>query len=68
MKCPNCNYDGAEVIDTRPAHTRIVRRRKCKTCQHKYTTWEMPESELADLRKRAGMIEDLRKIILGDKK
>jgi transcriptional regulator NrdR family protein len=68
MNCPNCNYDGVETVDTRQAHTRVVRRRKCKTCEYKYTTWEMPESELADLRKRAAALDDLRKIILGEKK
>lgn len=68
MKCPNCNYDGVEVIDSRPAHSRIVRRRKCKTCGHKYTTWEVPADELAELRKRASALDDLRKIILGEKK
>jgi len=68
MKCPNCRYEGVEIIDTRAAYTRVVRRRKCKTCQHKFTTWEMPEDELADLRKRAAALDDLRKIILGEKK
>jgi transcriptional regulator NrdR family protein len=68
MKCPKCLTEGVEVVDTRNAYTRTVRRRKCKTCGHKYTTWEMPESELSELRKRSAALDDLRKIILGDKK
>lgn len=66
VRCPRCNHEGVKTHNSRDAGTRVVRSKECVTCAHKYKTWEIPEDELRDLRERAGMIEDLRRIILGD--
>lgn len=45
MKCPNCNAAitsaNKSVVDTRPAADAIRRRRTCRSCGHKFTTFEV---------------------------
>jgi len=40
MKCPHCGHDGSRVIDTRDSGDGIRRRRVCKQCQQRFTTYE----------------------------
>ncbi|NOZ71397.1 MAG: transcriptional repressor NrdR [Chloroflexi bacterium] len=40
MKCPHCGYDGSRVIDTRDSGDGIRRRRVCKQCNQRFTTYE----------------------------
>jgi transcriptional repressor NrdR len=41
MKCRNCNSRTTEVLETREFNNnRIKRRRQCKRCNHKFTTYE----------------------------
>ena len=46
MKCPTCNYSESSVVDTREIEggRRIRRRRECKTCKKRFTTYERVES------------------------
>ena len=68
--CPQCNKPGAMVVDSRPAldmkveaaaDGAIYRRRKCLTCEHRWTTIEVSieqwraKSE-ADSRKTLGTL------------
>ena len=40
MMCPECGGDGA-VFDSRAeSHSVVWRRRKCRSCEHRWTTWE----------------------------
>ena len=45
MKCPQCSFDDAKVIESRDAGDgdAIRRRRECLSCQHRYTTYERIE-------------------------
>ena len=46
MKCPYCGYKESKVIDSRPAEegSSIRRRRECRSCAKRFTTYETVES------------------------
>ena len=46
MKCPFCGYTDSQVVDSRPTDegSRIRRRRECKECKSRFTTYEIIES------------------------
>jgi len=45
MKCPQCSFDDAKVVESRDASEgdAIRRRRECLKCKHRYTTYERIE-------------------------
>ena len=43
MICPDCGYNDSKVIDSRPAETKIRRRRECLKCTGRFTTYELIE-------------------------
>ncbi len=45
MKCPQCSFDDAKVVESRDASEgdAIRRRRECRKCKHRYTTYERIE-------------------------
>ena len=46
MKCPFCGYTDSQVVESRPTDegSRIRRRRECKECKSRFTTYEIIES------------------------
>lgn len=46
MKCPFCNQDDTQVVDSRPAddNSSIRRRRLCDACGKRFTTYEKVET------------------------
>lgn len=46
MKCPYCNHESTEVLETRDSEDLAVtrRRRTCAKCQKRFTTYERIES------------------------
>lgn len=46
MKCPYCNHEDTEVIETRDSEdlTTTRRRRSCPKCEKRFTTYERVES------------------------
>lgn len=60
MKCPFCNSDDTQVIDSRvsEAGDSIRRRRKCVTCQKRFTTYETVELRLPQVVKTSGSRSD----------
>lgn len=46
MKCPYCNHDDSEVIETRDSEDLTVtrRRRGCPKCEKRFTTYERVET------------------------
>ena len=56
MKCPYCGYQESKVVDSRHADdsTSIRRRRECRSCQRRFTTYEMVESRPIIVVKRDG--------------
>jgi transcriptional repressor NrdR len=56
MKCPFCNADDTNVIDSRVSEdgNKIRRRRRCPTCDKRFTTYETVELRLPQVVKHDG--------------
>ena len=59
MVCPFCNTEDTAVIDSRKNSegTSVRRRRKCPSCNSRFTTYEKTEIELI-VEKRSGNLEE----------
>jgi transcriptional repressor NrdR len=57
MKCPFCKGDKTQVIDTRESEDgdTIRRRRRCLSCDKRFTTYEMVELRMPQVVKQNGM-------------
>jgi len=57
MKCPFCKGDKTQVVDTRESEDgdSIRRRRRCLTCDKRFTTYEMIELRMPQVVKQNGM-------------
>jgi|TARA_B110000438_G_scaffold288304_1_gene321582 transcriptional repressor NrdR len=66
MKCPFCNRDDTQVIDSRVIKegTSIRRRRSCPGCEKRFTTYENIELSLPQVVKQDGKREEFNKIKL----
>ena len=60
MKCPFCLFDDTQVIDSRVNEqgNSIRRRRKCMSCEKRFTTYEHIELTLPQVVKQDGKRED----------
>ncbi len=67
MKCPYCGKRGTRVIDTREVGEGIRRRRECKSCQQRFTTYERVAKTSLLVVKRDGRREpfDSEKLLNG---
>jgi len=56
MKCPFCHYADTQVIDSRASDegATIRRRRKCLSCEKRFTTYERVELAMPTIIKRGG--------------
>lgn len=59
MNCPDCGDERTRVVDTETsANGRSVRRRReCQWCSFRFTTYERPEWDSLQVKKRDGTIE-----------
>jgi transcriptional repressor NrdR len=59
MDCPDCGHERTSVVDTRTGEdgTTVRRRRECRRCSFRFTTYERPEWETLQVKKRDGSIE-----------
>ena len=58
MDCPDCGHDRTRVVDTGASDaTTVRRRRECRHCSFRFTTYERPEWESLQVKKRGGAIE-----------
>ncbi|MCG6934099.1 MAG: transcriptional regulator NrdR [Gallionella sp.] len=57
MKCPFCKGDRTQVVDTRESEDgdSIRRRRRCLSCDKRFTTYEMIELRMPQIVKQNGM-------------
>jgi transcriptional repressor NrdR len=57
MKCPFCKADKTQVVDTRESEDgdSIRRRRRCLSCDKRFTTYEMVELRMPQVVKQNGM-------------
>ena len=68
MKCPYCQHHDTSVIDTtKDSHGGIRRRRECKICNQRFSTYERPILTTPLLIKRDGTREefDREKLLAG---
>lgn len=68
MRCPNCQEEDIQVIDSRESDfTTIRRRRECSKCHYRFTTYEKVEPLKLTVIKRDGHREpyDREKILRG---
>jgi transcriptional repressor NrdR len=56
MKCPFCNADDTSVIDSRVSEegNKVRRRRRCQSCDKRFTTYETIELRLPQVVKEGG--------------
>ena len=56
MKCPYCHHDETQVIDTRVPEegNTIRRRRRCASCDKRFTTYERVELTMPSIVKKNG--------------
>ena len=56
MHCPYCAHDSTQVLDTRVSEdgASIRRRRRCETCDRRFTTYERAEIALPVVVKKNG--------------
>lgn len=52
MRCPKCGHDATRVIDSRMQESTnaIKRRRECRTCGYRFTTYERCEDPIEVLK------------------
>lgn len=57
MRCPSCGVDDDRVVDSRPTPGRdaVRRRRECRACGARFTTFERVELPELVVRKRSGV-------------
>ncbi|MBW3004799.1 transcriptional regulator NrdR [Candidatus Woesearchaeota archaeon] len=51
MRCPYCLRSETNVLDSRPSMDSIRRRRSCKSCSKRFTTYERIENTLSVIKK-----------------
>jgi transcriptional repressor NrdR len=59
MHCPDCGDERTDAIDTEtsPDGRSVRRRRECRRCSFRFTTYERPEPDSFPVRKRGGAVE-----------
>lgn len=70
MHCPHCGHSDTRVVDTRDTSTGIRRRRECRACKARFTTYEQLASQTVQVVKRDGRREeyDRDKLLTGVRK
>jgi transcriptional regulator NrdR family protein len=60
--CPRCSAAKSAVVDTRlNAQGYVRRRRKCLTCEHRWSTWEIHQDEVLGIKATmAELVEKLK--------
>lgn len=63
MKCPYCHYEDTQVTDSRLAEdgSAVKRRRQCKNCSRRFTTYERIERIGLTVVKKDGKREEYRR-------
>ncbi|UCH16169.1 MAG: transcriptional repressor NrdR [Burkholderiales bacterium] len=56
MRCPYCGHEETQVVETRESDEGVVirRRRRCTSCDKRFTTYERPELALPSVVKKDG--------------
>lgn len=56
MRCPYCGHDETQVVETRESDEGDVirRRRRCTSCEKRFTTYERPDIAMPSVVKKDG--------------
>lgn len=56
MRCPYCGHEETQVVETRESDEGVVirRRRRCTSCDKRFTTYERPELAMPSVVKKDG--------------
>jgi transcriptional repressor NrdR len=59
VRCPYCAMDDDRVVDSRAAEegAAVRRRRECRACGQRFSTYERAEHSALSVRKRNGVVE-----------
>jgi len=60
MKCIYCGHEKTKVVDTRDTAEKTRRRRECKECGRRFTTYETAETFDIQVEKKDGETEEFR--------
>jgi len=60
VRCPFCSFEDTQVVETRESDEGDVirRRRRCQSCEKRFTTYERPEITLPSVVKKDGTREE----------
>jgi transcriptional repressor NrdR len=70
MRCPNCGHSNSKVTDSREVESGIRRRRECRACKVRFTTYERLQSTAMMVSKRDSRREEFNreKLVSGIRK
>lgn len=57
MRCPRCGFEDSAVVDSRGDGSAIRRRRECRSCKFRFTTYQRVELSLPMVVKKDGRRE-----------
>ena len=59
MKCPQCNFTETKVLESRLSNdSRCIRRRRsCRRCETRFTTYEKEEEIVFHIKKKDGYVQ-----------
>lgn len=60
MKCIYCGHGKTKVVDTRDTSKKTRRRRECKECGRRFTTYETAETFDIKVEKKDGELEEFK--------
>jgi hypothetical protein len=61
--CPHCGIRAVRILESRKEGGFIRRRKKCSACDERFTTFELTQSQLDELRYLSGVAKKLFKFI-----
>jgi transcriptional repressor NrdR len=67
MRCPFCGHSATNVAETRESEQAVRRRRRCRACERRFTTYERHDAGPLYIRKRDGARQpfDRHKLLAG---
>jgi transcriptional repressor NrdR len=66
--CPDCGNTNSEVVETRRISGSVRRRRRCVTCQRRWTTYEVSLEKVKQFDQLIGHLLDQRDELFGGAK
>lgn len=63
MNCPICN-SSTIIVETRKSEDKIRRRKRCKSCSMKFTTYEIMDQDYEDIVKQKHRVLERAKVYI----